>query len=303
MQADTARRVNVETKYDFFWITDVKNRYGLLIKFQISLDGLEIESKLRGISVITIPEEKAGKLYLLLNNNKEWEIFFSVCTDLILMANQCHGEAQMIPVINQRIRRWQRFLSENNTASMPEILQMGLITELHFMFYSLIPAFGYKEAILSWVGPDSDKKDFSLANIFVEIKSFIASKGRIIKISSLHQLDNEVKPLYLSVYGLTRSDSGITVRDLISAINSVIPNEDYEMQESFENKLAAYGYIQSVTEPPFYEYSFDWQRSYLVSDTFPRISSESVDSRILAVQYSVDLTKCAANEVVLPFNI
>ena len=303
MQADTARRVDIETNYDFFWITDNKNRYGLLIKFKFDLSDLEIESKVKGISVMTGIEKNSGKLYFVLNSNRDWEIFLSVCTDLIQMASQCSDEEKMIPVINQRIRRWQRFLSENNTASMPEILQMGLLSELHFLFHSLIMVFGYKESILSWVGPDADKKDFSLTELFIEIKSFIASKGRIITISSLHQLDHEIKPLYLSVYGLTRTDRGITVLDMISAVDTVIPAEDYETRDFFENKLAAYGYIQSFTEPPFFGYSVDFNKSYLVSDDFPKIASSNIDSRIVAVQYSIDLTKCVANEATLPFNI
>eukprot|EP01037_Dinobryon_pediforme_P010930 gene10930-11013_t len=88
MHADTARRVDVETQYDFFWITDIKSRYGLLIKFKFDLSDLEIESKVKGISVITTKDENSGNLYFVLNSNKDWEIFLSVCTDLILMASQ-----------------------------------------------------------------------------------------------------------------------------------------------------------------------------------------------------------------------
>ncbi|UOE49151.1 PD-(D/E)XK motif protein [Mucilaginibacter sp. SMC90] len=302
MQADTARRVDIETSFDFFWIKDIENRLGLLIKFKFDLSEIAIESKVKGISVITASEENAGKLYFVLNNNNDWEIFLSVCTDLVFMASQSKDQAKMIPVINQRIRRWQRFLSENNTASIPEILQMGLISELYFLLNSLVPVYGYKASIISWVGPDADKKDFSLPDLFIEIKSFISSKGRIVTISSIQQLDNEIKPLYLTVYGLTRTDHGSTILQIISAVDALIPAEDFETREIFENKLAACGYIHTVTEPPFYGYSFDWNKSYSVSEDFPKISSKNIDSRIVALQYSIDLAKCAAHEAPLPFN-
>lgn len=303
MQSDTARRVDVETRHDFFWITDIESRYGLLIRFKFVLSDIEIENKVKGISVVKASDGDLGKLYFILNNNKDWEIFLSVCTDLVLMANQCQDEIRMIAVINQRIRRWQRFLSENNTACMPEILQMGLLTELYCLFYSLIPAFVYKESILGWVGPDADKKDFSLSDFFIEVKSFISSKGRIVKISSLQQLDHKIKPLFLVSYGLTKTDHGISVIDMISAINNNIPVEDHETRDIFENRLAAYGFIQNITEAPFYTYTVDLSKSYLVSDSFPKISSVSIDARIVTVQYSLDLAKCASHEAPLPFNI
>ncbi|WPU92491.1 PD-(D/E)XK motif protein [Mucilaginibacter sabulilitoris] len=302
MKPDTSRRIDIETAHDFFWVTDSKNRYGLLIKFGFPLTDIEIAENIKGISVIPVSDDESGKLYFILTNNGDWEIFLSVCTNLVFMASKCANEISMIPVINLRIKRWQKFLRENNTTAMTEILQMGLLTELYFIVYSLIPEFGYQESILSWVGPDSDKKDFSLPEFFVEVKSFIASKGRIIKISSLQQLDCEIKPLYLSVYGLTHTNHGISILDMIDAVNALIPEEDYETRDIFEAKLSAYGYMQSVTEPPFFTYSFDLSKSYLVSDDFPKILSSGVDSRILTAQYSIDLAKCVTNEVPLPFN-
>ncbi|MGF7079062.1 PD-(D/E)XK motif protein [Mucilaginibacter sp. UYCu711] len=300
MMADTSRRVNAETKYDFFWITDNRTRYGLLIKFNFLLTDVEINRTVKGISVVTLSEDNSGKYYLILNDNRDWEIFLLVCTDLVNVISKCNDEFSMIPLINQRIKRWQKFLSENNTASMPEILQMGLLTELHCMFYALVPVYGYKDAVLGWVGPDQDKKDFSLKELFIEVKSFISSKGRTVKISSIQQLDHEIKPLYLTAYGLTKTERGVSVTDMVGFINEIISADDYETREVFENRLAAYGFIQNITEPPFYTFSIDLVTSYLVSDNFPKISSQNLDSRIVNVQYTIDLTKCTSFEAFLP---
>lgn len=302
MQKDTARRVDLETQYSFFWITDQKGRYGLLIKFGFLLGDTEIEDKVKGISIVKGSEGNAGKLYFVINSNKDWEIFLSVCTDLVFMSSTCKDETSMIPVINKRIQRWQKFLSEENPISMPEILQMGLLTELYFLFDSLIPAVGYKDAIISWVGPDADKKDFSLAGFFVEVKSYISSKGPVVKISSLHQLEFDIKPLYLLAVALAKSNTGITIIDLISQVFSVIPENDKETAEIFENRLSAYGYTADITEAPFYPFNIDGGKSYLVSEGFPKILSGSIDARILAEQYSIDLAKCVAFEKEIPLN-
>jgi len=300
MQKDTARRVDIESPYNFFWITDQKGRYGLLIKFGFLLVDIEIDDKVKGISVIKTSEGTDGKLYFVLNSNSDWEIFLSVCTDLVFLSNQCSNEAGMIPVINKRIKRWQKFLSEESSISMPEIVQMGLLTELYFLLYSLLPAVGYRNAVNSWVGPDADKKDFSLDDIFVEVKSFISSKGPVIKISSLHQLEFEIKPLYLQAYGLTKSNSGVTIIDLIAQIYAEIPDDDRETAEIFESRLSAYGYTADITQAPFYSFNIDAAKSYLVSDTFPKILSGNIDGRILTVQYSIDLAKCSTFEKELP---
>jgi hypothetical protein len=76
MPKDSARRVDIETSYNFFWITDSKGRYGLLITFGFLLGDIEIEDKVKGISIIKSSNGPAGKLYFVLNNNKDWEIFY-----------------------------------------------------------------------------------------------------------------------------------------------------------------------------------------------------------------------------------
>lgn len=301
MLKDTARRVDIETTYNFYWITDSRGRYGLLITFDFLLGEFEIEDKVKGISIVKSAEGSAGKLYFVLNNSKDWEIFLSVCTDLVFMSSGCKDEESMIPIINKRIRRWQKFLSENSSVSMPEILQMGLITELYCLYHHVIPEAGYRDAIKCWVGPDADKKDFSLPEYFIEVKSFISSKGPVVKISSLHQLEYEIKPLYLIAYGLSKVNSGNTILDMISLINESIREDDRETKEIFENKLAAYGYVADITEVPFYSFSVDIEKSYFISQEFPKILASDIDNRIITVQYSIDLAKCAAFEIRLPF--
>lgn len=302
MQKDTSRRVDIDTLFNFFWITDQKGHYGLLITFEFVLDNITIEDKIKGISVVKSIEGLLGKLYFVLNNNNDWELFLSVCTDLISTANICENELSMVAALNKRIRRWQKFLSAEASISLPEILQMGMLTELNFLLNSLTPTIGYKKAIESWVGPDADKKDFSLDEIFVEIKSFISSKGPTIKISSLHQLEFEIKPLYLVTYALTKSEKGITIIDLIEQINELIPENDPDTKKAFENQLNACGYFADITEAPFYSFNIDAVKTYFVSEQFPKILSGNIDDRIETVQYSIDLAKCSIFIKDLPLN-
>lgn len=300
MMPDTSRRVNVETKHNFFWIRDIKGRYGLLINFKFSLEGIEMVTNVKGISIIMNSLNNSGMLYFLLNNQNDWAIFLSVCNDLVSAASDCGDESTMTIAISKRLSRWQKFLSQNSSTSMSEIQQMGLFAELYCIYNLLIPHLKCNEAITSWVGPDADKKDFSLVDFFLEVKSYISSKGDVVKISSIQQLDDEIKPLYLLAVGLTKTSQGLSIVDMVDSINKLMLEEDFFTKEGFETKLAAYGFIANVTAPPFYMYSVDRAQSYLVSSDFPRISSVHIDPRILTVQYTLELARCTSFKSELP---
>jgi hypothetical protein len=298
MEASSSRRVDIQTKHNLFWIKDVQNRYGLLI--ELSMGNIELFLKLKGVAIVIQAHNDVNNIYILLNDNADWQIFLAVCSDLISAIYSCEKKERIAPILNQRLSRWQKLLSKNNSVSLSEIRQMGLFSELYCLKESIIPRFGIERSIMSWVGPNSDKKDFSLPDFFIEVKSYISSKGATVKISSLEQLDADIKPIYLATYGLTKTANTISVIDLVNSIAALIQTGDNQTKDAFEDKLAFYGYINGVTEPPFYNYLVDIKRYYLVTDDFPRLSKSSIDTRITGVEYNVDLTRCVSNQTQLP---
>jgi len=300
MKEGSVRRLNVETEYNFFWACDDSGRYAFMIEFSSAMPADSFRGQMRGIS-IAMKRDAYAKFYLILNDNRDWEMFLSVCNDISSHARRVVDEQEMIRIINQRIKRWQRFLQEGNPLSMPENVQMGLIGELKCLIDILVPRFGYKNSILGWVGADKDRQDFSLTDFFLEVKCYTSSKGPSVRISSAGQLDNNLKPLFLMTYGLTRLDEGISVPLLARTLYGLIPGGDMQLREILEDRLAAYGFVIGITQPPFLNYHFDREVCYHVKDAFPRISPDRLDLGVSGVKYTLDLSKCDNFQIDLPF--
>ena len=168
---------------------------------------------------------------------------------------------------------------------------MGLFSELVFLKNKLASEIGMKNAILSWVGPDFDKQDFSISSAVVEVKSYKITKGEIVHISSLQQLQSSSLPLYLVAYGLTISERGLSILDIVDSIINQIHNEC--ILEQFKIKLFEYGYIDGVTDRKnLYKFIVMKELLYEVRESFPRILSNDVQSQIVSVKYGIDLSKC-----------
>ena len=298
LEVATTRRIDFTFKFDFFWIIDEKGRYGISIYLKQVVRLPENTPKISGIELIeTNSTVGNSEIYLILKNNSEWQIFLSLCKDLFENSSRCIDEDTFISFLIRRLLKWQKFLSQNNKCSMTEQQQMGLITELISLKDFILPHYTISESINSWVGPEYDKQDFSLKSLLIEVKSFISSKGSNVKISSLQQLDNKNKQLYLLTFGITKLEGEIlNIPILVETIKKEI-EKDPIILELFEYKLAQYGYLEGVTESPFYSYAIDSIKCYFVSDEFPKILSNEVKPEITSAEYSIDLSRCAKFEI------
>jgi hypothetical protein len=304
MPLNSRRRVSAGLPQDFFWLTDDRGRYGLYLNSAASLDNGAPEISLRGITVLVDNvADRGSELYLLLNGNEDWELFLALCSDLTAACAQLDNSADWIPIIRQRLRRWHLFLKQNSTLQLSLEQQMGLFSELAFLREFLLSAIGTKDSLNSWVGPDFDKQDFSLPGRLVEIKSYPSSRGPVVQISSLQQLDNSIKPLSLVAYGLTRTDSGSSIQDLVQQISSVLAADSSDWPEIFAGKLAEYGYFDWIPTESLYRFAVDKISAFAVSDSFPRLLAKDVSSRIVSVKYTIDLSKCTEFEIPDPASV
>lgn len=298
LELSTKRRINFSNYFDFFWIIDEKGRYGLTVSIKQLIKISENSPKLRGIEFLVknITNDNS-EIYLIIKNNSEWQIFLSLCNDLLENSSGINDENRFVSFIIGRLLKWQKFLSQNNRLSLTEQQQMGLVTELFCLMDFILPHYTISESINSWVGPEFDKQDFSLLNFSIEVKSFISSKGNKVRISSLNQLDNKVKRLYLLTFGITKLDSELlNIPILVKAIKKVIEKDPISL-ELFEYKLAQFGYMEGITESPFYSFSIDSTKCYFVCDEFPKIISSQVKPEITAVEYSIDLSRCSKFQI------
>lgn len=291
LHLSSSRRVEIETVHNFFWVLDDQGRIGLKVNFSNLPHQEAAIGKIRGINVIVRQDEhQSTELYLIISSNADREIFHSLSLDLIKSTHQIPGSTEMYECILKRLRHWQRFLSQTAAKTLPEQLQMGLYAELLFLRDTVMTALPPEAALHTWVGPDFDKQDFSFQACLTEIKAFITSKGPFVRISSLHQLFFDDKPLYLIAFGISRVSAGASVVTLISEIREKLTSElEHDL---FDQKLAQYGYFEGITEEPFFTYTADSRRIYMISTEFPRIVPDQIPNSIMNVQYSIDLSKC-----------
>jgi hypothetical protein len=295
------RRVDSRTPHNLYWVTDSQGGYGLLIQVEDSVKIRERHIDLRGIRIFKDDSKKGiTDLYLILQNNQDWEVFLSLCEDLIKVILECSEGAEMIIAVEQRLKRWQQLLQHDRRIPFSIARQMGLFAELCCLKEVVAPKYGICQAINSWNGPESDKQDFLLDDAVLEVKSYRTSKGDAVSISSLKQLYSEKNLIYLMTYALTSSENGVSIENLANEIRlSLNEQGNTADMDSFEAKLISYGYAPELIKEGLNSFIVDKHRIFHVTEEFPKITPMNVTDSIVSVTYSIDLTKCKNFEVSL----
>jgi len=298
MQESAQRRIESITTHNIFWVTDLEGKYGFCLQSKKNFESIKPPANLNGVSILKRNSTyNFGELFLILNNKEDWQIFHSLCEDLISITHKYDNDEAMINAVEVRLKRWQQLLKQDRNQDMSLERQMGLFTELLCLKDIITPKIGIEQAITSWVGADFDKQDFLLDNAIIEVKSYRTTKSPIINISSLQQLHSDKEPIFLLAYSLMQSDNGTAINSIVKDIEKLLENEPEDILNIFENKLLEYGYIPEIVKTPFYKFIVDKTKAYYVSDNFPKISPEHVKSQIIKVKYSIDLIQCEEFEV------
>jgi len=298
MQESSQRRVDIETEHNLFWITDLEGKYGFCLQSKNIFKDIKAPANLKGISILKRnSNDSYGELFLVLNKKEDWQIFHTLCEDLISITHKYDNDEAMISAVEIRLKRWQQLLRYERNIVLSLEAQMGLFSELLTLKEILVPKVGVEQSIVSWVGADFDKQDFLLANAIIEVKSYRTSKSPIVNISSLQQLYSDKEPLYLLTYGLTQADNGVSIDRLVKDIYALLENKSAEIRDIFDNRLIEYGFIPELIEKSLFKFIVDKRRTYYISDEFPKILPQSVSSQILTVKYSIDLLQCSEFEV------
>ncbi len=298
MKESSQRRIEFTTHHNLFWITDLEGKYGFCLQSKNPFESIKSPANLNGVSILKRNSAyNYGELFLILNNKEDWQIFHSLCEDLISITHKYDNDEAMISAVEIRLKRWQQLLKQDRSQDMSLERQMGLFSELLCLKDIILPKVGLEQAITSWVGADFDKQDFLLDNAIIEVKSYRTTKSPIINISSLQQLHSDKEPIYLLAYSLMQSENGVSIDVLVKDIEALLEHESRELQHIFDNKLLEYGFIPEIIKTPFFKFIVDKNRAFFVSDEFPKISPIHVKSQIIKVKYSIDLLQCSEFEI------
>ncbi|ACT48749.1 conserved hypothetical protein [Methylotenera mobilis JLW8] len=296
MPESSRRRISTITNHNVYWITDLEGRCGIFIKSRSEFANVKTSISLNGIDLIKRNSTGTGELILLLNDIKDAPIFNKICEDLISSIEQHENNDAMIIGVEVRLQRWQELLRKGHSNVMSVELQMGLFSELVFLKDYLSRELNIESAIISWVGPEFDKQDFLFDSAIVEVKSYRTSKGQLVDISSKQQLYSEKQPLFLVTFGLTRSEAGQTVEDIVSEILELLAPVSKLTLDVFNTKLINYGYIPELKNEPYVGFIIDKTRFFSIGEGFPRIPFD-IPLEIVKLGYTIDLSLCNAFEV------
>lgn len=289
----SARRIDHKHPLDIYWAKDRAGKYLFVCKLT---DKCKLPPKfpaLLGIEVTSIPDNK--QLVLTLKKSSDWELFFSLCNDII-SATRALEPSAIVSVIFRRIERWREFLKQDREKILSERKIKGLIGELIYIQDFVSPKFGIAKAIEFWTGPEGSTQDFSINNTAIEVKCQDGTSSPKVRISSPEQLSGQLGRLYLFVVTLGRTEpeasNAITLPSLISEIQQELENAGHMQQlERLQDILLEMGYSYS-DEYLSYCYIVSSKKFYEVKDDFPRLDLSDIPNGLSNITFDLELIAC-----------
>ncbi len=201
------RLISEKHPLSLFWGRDTQGRYLFIYDLDAEF-APERKSilKLSGITLGVAQDGDRAKLVLMLNENANWELFYSLCTDLIRATSSVDDPGSGTKVFLRRLTRWQEFLKRKRPGVLsPEAIK-GLIGELLFLEERVVSIFGWETAVASWKGPEDAPQDFAIHETAVEVKCQSGGSQPSVRISSAEQLLPQLSEGYLVVYTISTAD-------------------------------------------------------------------------------------------------
>jgi len=287
------KRCDPANKFDFYWGINQNGEYLFLIEHQNFEDWSAKQLSFSEINIEHYQLKSGYRVLLTLKNLNDWDIFYTLCNDLLTLSLEVDTEKTLLTMIHNRLQRWQKMFRKTGKKILTEQEQQGLIGELIFIKNYLFKLYSSQTALLFWKGPLGEQQDFGIGNTSIEIKTKLGTSSSNIQISSIEQLDFRTKYAFLFVLTLTcsslESDS-FTLNSLINDIKQQI--EDYDSLELFESLLLELGYIE-LPEYSEKQYIINKESFYEVKNDFPRLTISNIPNGINSIQYSIDLKSCS----------
>ncbi|MFC8448529.1 PD-(D/E)XK motif protein [Kitasatospora sp. NPDC057223] len=212
-----------------------------------------------------------------------------------------------IDAFTATVTSWSDLLRRLGRMGLPE--QLGLLGEL-FTLRRFARALGWQAALDAWKGSEHEEHDFGLSSLDLEIKT-TSGERRLHTVHGLGQFTaTPGRPLWVLSLQFTRSGvGGTSIVTEIEQLRSVLAAEAGPSAEVFERKLKASGWTTDVERhPPEDRWSLRTPPLLLrVDHRMPCLGPESLQalpegirSRILEINYRVDLTGLPGEVAVSP---
>ena len=303
----SARRVDADLQWDFFWARDVDRRCLLVLNHSSDSSPSRRLPKLKEIDVSMVHHEddKRQTLSLKLIESGHRDLFYRLCLDIIQATATANSEREAVQLALSRTWRWHHLLRGGGGLLSPEE-QKGLIGELLVLERYLLPQLPPVDSLSAWGGPHGNPKDFEIGRTAIEAKARRGAARPFITISSEYQLDQEgVEALFLHIAELDQTpvdaDTGFTLTDAADRVGQAMRVIDEGAVDLYDSLLTSAGFDWGDDYS-----SWRWiegpSRIYGVNSDFPRITQQNLKTGVVDVRYSISLNECQSflvNENVL----
>lgn len=285
-------RVDGDSSVDAFWAVDPTGDYLFLV------EGLQPDPRVSipeidAIQSVVVANGITVRLFLKLNDQVDWELFYSLCMDLV-RALRGVGPERGLATVAARLAKWKEFLRSAKGRLLSDESIRGLLAELLFLEKRLAPRLGWDSAVSAWTGPLGTPQDFSVGGKAVEIKAKLNSTRRKVRISSAAQLDSQAGALFLLVatfgVGNEGDEYADSLADAVARIRAAVTRST-DTSDKFEDRLLAAGYVDAA----IYERTLlvpEREEIFRVTDGFPRIIPATLPAGVLEAEYDIDLHAC-----------
>lgn len=252
---------------------------------------------LNGIRIEKMPDYANPQkewLLVILEDKEHQDIFSVVCEDLIYSVKLFTAEKDVVWELLYRFEKWQILFEARSAEGLSPAEQTGLYGELYFLRALILRYSDCREqCVASWIGPESDAKDFQSHRWAVEIKAS-TSNGQSVTISNERQLDTRFSdPVYLYHLSLQRlRNYGESLNDIADSIGNLLSDNPPALR-LFGLKLSAAHYF-SMHRSLYETSGYDVRTAvfYHVRGDFPRIEEPELRKGVSNVSYSVSLAGC-----------
>lgn len=240
-------------------------------------------------------EPNKNLLVFKLLNFQHKDIFTILSEDLIASISEETNQKKLVQIILNRFEKWKSLFSKTLGQGLTAEEQRGLYGELYFLRQLLSQKDDSLACVNSWLGPESENRDFQNGNWALEVKTTHTNNHQKVHINNERQLDtNNLQNLFLYHISLEkRKKSGETLNEIVNSINSLLQSNIIS-QNRFKNKLFEIGYFSKHYH--LYEdvgYFIRQDLFYLVESDFPRIEEGELRDGVGDVKYSIIISQCS----------
>ncbi|MFI5417805.1 MAG: PD-(D/E)XK motif protein [Candidatus Lutacidiplasmatales archaeon] len=221
------------------------------------------------------------------------DVFEALVGDVCSAVAQRASGTGIEAAVTERLSRWKAFFDEGRFSGLGPEAQQGLFGELWFLLKFAAPRVGFLTAIEAWTGSAHTHHDFQFPHHAFEVKSSVAKQHVKVHIASERQLETlGVESLNLVVLSFNViQGGGEKLPDLVDGARGQIP-QGHPGVRSFDDKLLQAGYIAAHAGHYTTGYAFRSERTYLVSELFPRLREKDLPVGVGDVAYTVMLSAC-----------